>query len=220
MNRIKKSIAKRFSSQKEEKKTEKRTEKAKSRNFENPHRFASPEAIQVYSEFTPGLGRRIPELSQEGVLFEVKYANNAERRVEWLYSPVVVPFYRSSRKQSDLDSGFYTGSAGRTDSIRRSTKPEIFTFDEKDIHAISSSGKCPLNTVKELESPLYQSNECKTPTKIRTGSSKLRRKSQYSLWKAKKTQSTQSNDLAHDEKQAEEDQKDHEELKESRSDLD
>jgi hypothetical protein len=125
MNRIKKSITRRFSSQTAGEKTVKNAEKSPSRNFENPHRFASPKAVQLFSEYTPGLGRRIPELAQDGELFEVKYANNYERRVEWLYSPVVVPFYHSSRKESDLDSGICTGSASRTNPSRRNSTPEI-----------------------------------------------------------------------------------------------
>lgn len=31
-------------------------------NFQNPDRFKGPKAVKVFSECTPGLGRRIPEL--------------------------------------------------------------------------------------------------------------------------------------------------------------
>ncbi|KXJ21874.1 hypothetical protein AC249_AIPGENE12175 [Exaiptasia diaphana] len=39
----------------------------KGRSFENPHRSASPwKVIPIHSKFTPGLGRRIPELVEAG----------------------------------------------------------------------------------------------------------------------------------------------------------
>lgn len=70
------------------------------RSFENPHRCQSPGVTLVFSEFKPGLGRKVPELVAAGEgFFEIHYKNNYERRVDWAYSPKHVPVYRKIKDE-------------------------------------------------------------------------------------------------------------------------
>ena len=70
------------------------------RSFENPHQCTTDvQAVQVFSEITPGLGRKVPEMvaaQEAGVeIVEMTYKVNYERRVDWAYSPRLVPFYKT-----------------------------------------------------------------------------------------------------------------------------
>lgn len=100
-----------------------KNKKNKARNFENPHRCRPvTETVHVFTELTPGLGRRIPELLREdGNLFEIHYANIYDRRVEWLYSPHYIHVYRKIRSQNNTS----------TPTIDEATdmNQEIFTFE-------------------------------------------------------------------------------------------
>ena len=70
------------------------------RSFENPHQCTTEaQAVQVFSEITPGLGRKVPEMvaaQEAGIgIVEMTYKVNYERRVDWAYSPRFVPFYKT-----------------------------------------------------------------------------------------------------------------------------
>jgi len=73
--------------------------KTPGRSFENPHRCSGfVRAEPIYSEFTPGLGRRVPELLEAGAgFFEIHYKNNYERRLDWAYSPDSLPVYKKMK---------------------------------------------------------------------------------------------------------------------------
>jgi len=120
-------IRKIFTSRQQHQNQPQQQNESRGRSFENPHRTQSPcPATPIYSEFTPGLGRKVPELlAAGGGFFEIHYKNNYERRLDWAYSPETVPHYKIIK--------------GKYKNRKEFEKAHVFCFDKEQIESLSLS---------------------------------------------------------------------------------
>jgi len=85
MDRMKKYFTKKFgdsaSGSNDEHREKENENDENGRPFENPHRCALPIPVKrIYSEFTPGLGRKVPELQAAGGgFFEMHYRSDYKK---------------------------------------------------------------------------------------------------------------------------------------------